>query len=153
MASSYQVERSIMINAAPSQIYDQIVDLHNWPQWSPWERMDPTMTKSYEGPASGVGSSYSWKGNRKVGEGRMTITKTDAPGMISLDLQFLKPFKSQSTTMFGLDPTGESTEVTWTMTGEHSILTRIMGVFMPMDRLVGKDFEKGLAQLKAVVES
>ena len=149
----YQVKRSIRINAAPPQIYDQLVDFHNWPSWSPWERMDPTMTKSYEGPASGVGSVYSWKGNRKVGEGRMMITEANAPGRVSLDLRFLKPFKSESRSVFDLSPADQGTDVTWTMTGEHTILSRIMGVFMPMDKLIGKDFEKGLAQLKATVES
>lgn len=151
--ASYEVRRSITIQAEPKQVYDKIVNLHRWEAWSPWEGLDPEMTKSYTGPDSGVGSSYSWKGNRKVGEGKMTITDAQQPGRVALDLQFLRPFKSQSETAFNLAPADTGTEVTWTMTGDHTALSRIMSIFVSMDKMVGKDFEKGLAQLKGSVES
>ncbi len=130
--ATYQVQRTITIDSEPEQVYDKIVDLHKWAAWSPWEDMDPSMSKSYTGPDAGVGASYSWKGNRKVGEGNMTITDVTEPNRIALDLHFLKPFKAQNETMFSLDPAGAGTEVTWTMTGTHSILSRIMSVFVSM---------------------
>ena len=151
--ATYQVQRSIKINANPSPIYDKIVNFHNWASWSPWEDKDPTMTKSYGATDSGVGASYSWKGNRKVGQGNMTITDAAEPSRIDLDLQFLKPFKAQNKTVFSLEPAGDGTEVTWTMTGQHNILSRIMSVFVSMDKMVGKDFEKGLANLKTDAEA
>ena len=150
--ATYEVKRTATINAQPQQIYGKIVNLHEWASWSPWEGMDPDMTKRYTGPDSGVGASYAWNGNRKVGEGKMTITDVAEPGRVALDLHFLKPFKAENETVFNLEPAGEGTQVTWTMTGNHTILSRIMGVFMPMDKMVGKDFEKGLAQLKTDVE-
>ncbi len=151
--ADYQVQRNITIDSDAPQIYDKIVDFHEWQSWSPWEDMDPTMTKSYDGPDSGVGASYSWKGTRKVGEGNMTITEVAEPSSVALDLEFLKPFKAQNKTVFGLEPAGEGTRVTWTMTGQHNILSRIMSVFVSMDKMVGKDFEKGLARLKKDVEA
>ena len=153
VVATYEVQRTITINAEPAQVYDRIVDLRKWQSWSPWERMDPNMTKSYTGPDSGVGASYSWSGNRKVGQGNMTITDVAEPGRVTLDLHFLKPFKARNETAFSLEPAGDGTRVTWTMTGRHNILSRIMGVFMSMDKMVGKDFEMGLAQLKQDVES
>ena len=151
--SSYEVTRSTTISAEPQQVYDKIVDLHKWESWSPWEGVDPDMTKRYAGPDSGVGASYSWSGNRKVGEGKMTITDIAEPSRVAIDLHFLKPFKAQNETVFDLAPAGEGTQVTWTMTGTHTILSRIMGIFMSMDKMIGKDFEKGLAQLKADAEA
>jgi len=150
--ATYEVIRTTTINAQPQQIYGKIVNLHEWASWSPWEGLDPEMTKRYTGPDSGVGASYAWNGNRKVGEGKMTITDVAEPTRVALDLHFLKPFKAENETAFGLEPAGEGTQVTWTMTGNHTILSRIMGVFVSMDKMVGKDFEKGLAQLKADVE-
>jgi hypothetical protein len=151
--ASYQVQRTITIKADPAVVYERIVNLHQWESWSPWEGIDPAMTKSFAGPDSGVGSSYAWKGNRKVGEGKMVITDTEEPSRVTLDLEFLKPFKSRSETVFRLDPREGSTEVTWSMTGDHNFLSRVMSVFVSMDKMVGKDFEKGLAQLKGDVES
>lgn len=151
--SGYEVKRSITVKAPPAEVYKRIVDLHEWPAWSPWEGLDPNMTKNYEGAPSGVGSSYTWKGNRKVGEGRMTITDAAAPKSVGLDLEFLKPFKSTSKTVLALEPISDGTRVEWTMTGEYNALMKVMSFFMPMDKLVGKDFEKGLAQLKAAVEA
>ncbi|MGI9648154.1 MAG: SRPBCC family protein [Acidimicrobiia bacterium] len=151
--ADYQVQRSITINSNASEVYDKIVDLHKWQSWSPWEDADPSMAKSYDGPDAGVGASYSWKGNRKVGQGNMTITEANQPDHVALDLEFLKPFKARNKTAFSLEPSGEGTQVTWTMTGDHNFLSRIMSVFMSMDKMVGKDFERGLSRLKADVEA
>ncbi len=151
--AGYEVRRSTTIQAPPEAVYDRIANLTGWTSWSPWEGRDPDLTRTYSGPESGVGASYAWQGNRKVGEGSMTITQADRPGTVALDLRFLKPFKSQSVTTFLLEPADGGTRVTWVMTGSYTALSRVFSVFMPMDKMVGGDFEKGLAQLKAELEA
>lgn len=151
--ADYEVRRSTTINAQPAQVYDKIANFRNWESWSPWEGMDPSMKRTYGQPESGVGSSYSWTGNRKVGEGSMEITDAVEPSRVAIDLRFLKPFKSSSETVFVLEPVDGGTMVTWIMTGDHTAMSRIFSFFMSMDKTVGKDFDKGLAQLKAAVES
>ena len=151
--SDYEVKRTITVDAEPQKVYGKIVDLHKWESWSPWEGLDSDMSKRHTGPESGVGASYTWKGNRKVGEGKMAITDVAEPSRVALDLHFLKPFKAENETVFALEPAGAGTRVTWTMTGSHTILSRIMGIFVSMDKMIGKDFEKGLAQLKTDVEA
>jgi hypothetical protein len=153
VAGTYVVERSTTVDALPQQIYDKISNFRNWAEWSPWEELDPDMSKTFEGQDGAVGSSYSWQGNRKAGQGKMTMAKLDAPNGATIDLQFLKPFKSESAIAFTLAPEGDATKVTWTMTGDHTLMSKIMGVFVSMDKLVGKDFEKGLTQLKAAAEA
>lgn len=153
MASTYVVERSTQIAAPPTQVFAQIVDLHAWEAWSPWAKRDPQMKTTYTGEAGTVGSSYHWVGNRKVGEGRMTIRSIEAPAQVVIDLAFLKPFKSQSVTEFVLTADGDDTRAVWRMTGKHSFMSKVMGIFMSMDKMIGPDFEQGLASLKAVVEA
>lgn len=150
MASSYTVERSRTIPVAVERVYPLIVDFHQWPRWSPWEDLDPEMHRSYGGPESGTGATYAWSGNRKAGAGTMTITDVTENQRVDIDLAFEKPFKSQNTTTFMLAPDGEQTTVTWTMTGPRPLLMRLMGPLMNMDKLVGKDFEKGLARMAQV---
>ncbi|NUR05889.1 MAG: SRPBCC family protein [Nocardioidaceae bacterium] len=152
-SSTYTVERSTEIDAKPEHVYAQLVDFHRWTAWSPWEDLDPELQRTYSGPEQGVGATYAWKGNRKAGEGRMEITRAAEPGTVAIALRFVKPFKSSSTSMFVLAPAGEGTRVTWTMTGPKTFMTKVMGVFTSMDKLVGPDFEKGLARLKAVSEA
>ena len=152
MADTYVVERSLRIDAAPQVLFDMTSNFRNWEEWSPWEELDPNMEKRFHGDDGSVGSGYSWKGNRKAGQGRMTISELQSPNRVAIDLRFEKPFKSQSVNTFELTPEDGGTNVTWTMTGSHNWMSKIMGVFMPMDKLVGKDFEKGLAKLKAVAE-
>jgi uncharacterized protein YndB with AHSA1/START domain len=152
MADIYTVERTTTINAPAEKVYAQIVDFHNWRNWSPWDDLDPDMKRSYSGADAGVGASYAWAGNRKAGEGQMKITDAAAPSSVQIALDFLKPFKSSSTTTFNLEPQGEATEVTWTMTGPKTLMTRVMGVFRSMDKMIGPDFEKGLTQLKGTTE-
>ncbi|MGB5168594.1 MAG: SRPBCC family protein [Acidimicrobiia bacterium] len=152
MADSYTVERTTIINAPAEEVYAQIVDFRNWRNWSPWDDRDPNMKRSYSGADSGVGAGYAWAGNRKAGEGQMEITDAVEPSSVQIALDFLKPFKSSSTTSFSLKPQGDATEVTWTMTGPMTLMARVMGVFKSMDKMVGPDFEKGLAQLKGATE-
>jgi uncharacterized protein YndB with AHSA1/START domain len=151
--ATYTVERSETIAASPSQIFEHVVDFHRWPQWSPWEDIDPGMCRTYEGPEAGVGSAYAWSGNRKAGEGRMEIKRADEPSRVVIDLKFVKPFKSETLTTFTFEPSDAGTRVTWTLVGPQTIATRLMGVFTSMDKMVGKDFEKGLTRLKAVAET
>lgn len=152
MPDLYTVERTTTINAPAEKIYAQIVDFHNWRTWSPWDDLDPDMQRTYSGADSGVGAGYAWSGNRKAGEGNMKITEATEPSVVQIALEFVKPFKSSSTTTFDLKPQGQTTEVTWTMTGPNTLMTRLMGVFRSMDKMVGPDFEKGLAQLKGVAQ-
>lgn len=152
MPDTYTVERDTTINAPAGAIYAQVTDFHNWIAWSPWEGLDPDMQRTYSGPEQGTGATYMWSGNRKAGEGRMEIIDVAEPSKVSIALNFLKPFKSSSTTTFDLRPEGEGTRVTWTMTGPMTLMTRIMGIFKNMDQMIGPDFERGLVQLKVIVE-
>lgn len=151
--ATYEVKRSITIDADPAAIYPRVADFREWDAWSPWEKLDPNMTKTYTGPQSGAGASYHWEGNRKVGEGSMTITGVEPDRRVTIDLQFLKPFKSRSETVLALRPVDGGTRVDWTMSGVHTMMTRVFSIVRPMDKLVGPDLEKGLATLKATTES
>lgn len=156
MADNYVVERRTTIDATPGDLFDRVGNLQGWDDWSPWAEMDPDMDKTYTGESGTVGSSYSWTGNRKVGEGSMTITDITDDEQVIIDLRFLKPFKSQSVTEMHLKPaaSGDGTEVTWRMTGEMTFMTKVMGLIgKNMDKMVGPDFEKGLAKLKRLAES
>ena len=153
MADTYVVERATSIDAAPSEVFEHLSDFHQWGDWSPWDELDPDMTKSYTGDAGQVGAGYHWTGNRKVGEGRMTTTSMDPPKQLDIKLEFVKPFKSESETTFLVEPQGDGSNVIWRMTGNHTWMTKIMGIFRSMDSMVGPDFEKGLAKLKTVCEA
>jgi len=148
----YTVERSTTIDAPPARIYAQVANFHRWRAWSPWEGLDPDLRRTYTGPDTGSGATYAWAGNRKAGEGRMEITEASEPTRVSIDLQFLKPFKARNETVFDIRPDGSGARVTWAMTGRRTLVTKIMGVFKSMDAMVGPDFERGLASLKATVE-
>ncbi len=152
MADTYTVIRTTVIDAPADAVYAQIVDFHRWPSWSPWEDLDPDLERTYTGAESGVGAVYTWRGNRKAGEGRMEVIETIEPSKVVIALQFLKPFKSTSTSTFELQPDGEATRVAWTMTGPKTLLTKIMGIVKSMDAMIGPDFEKGLARLESTVE-
>ena len=152
MTDIYIVERSTSIDASPEEIYTHIIDLHKMEKWSPWDRMDPEMTRSYSGPNSGVGSRYSWSGNRKVGEGSMEITGAEQNARVDMDLEFVKPFRAENKVWMTLEPADEGTHVTWSMSGEKTLMTRLMGIFKSMDSMIGPDFESGLSNLKEIVE-
>ncbi len=152
MARVFTVERSVTIDAPPEAVYPHIVDLRKWTAWSPWAGLDPAMRHTYTAPDQGVGQSMAWTGNRKAGRGSMTITDAERPERVSLSLSFLKPFKATNTVDISLTPAGAATCVQWVMKGRQSLLTQVVGKVMSMDEMLGKDFERGLASLKRVVE-
>jgi hypothetical protein len=148
---SFSVERRTVVQASPQQILPMIADFHRWAEWSPWEKLDPAMKRSFGGPGAGVGATYAWEGNRDVGSGRMAVLSSSAE-KVSIQLDFIEPFEGHNTTDFQLTPQGSGTELRWVMTGPAPFVTKLMGVFISMDAMIGKDFEKGLAQLKAAAE-
>lgn len=153
MGSSFEVTRSTTIQADPGRVRDLVNDFHEWTAWSPWEDVDPQLHRTYRGPASGVGAHYAWKGNRKAGEGSMEITGS-TPDRIEIELVFLKPMRNTQQVEFVVTPNGVGTEVTWRMSGEHEgVLMNLFSKVVSMDKLIGKDFEKGLSRLKAVAEA
>ncbi len=152
MASTYTVERSTIIHAAPEVVFEQVSNFRNWGSWSPWEELDPDMEKTFHGSDGEVGSGYSWSGNRKAGAGSMKLTSIEAPLKMASDLNFERPFKSSNTMGFTLTPDAGSTSITWTMTATHNLMTKIMSIFGLMDRQIGGDFEKGLGKLKSNLE-
>jgi len=149
--ATYHVERSTTIAATPEKINPLLDDFHNWQQWSPWAQLDPAMQEQYSGAPAGQGAIYEWQGNRKVGKGRMEILAAE-PTVTSIKLDFLSPFESHTKTNFILQPQGSLTRVTWTMDGPNTFMSKLMGVFVSMDKMIGKDFENGLGQLKATAE-
>ncbi len=155
MGTPFEVTRSTTIAADPARVHGLIDDFHQWPAWSPWEDLDPQVQRTYTGAASGVGSHYAWRGNRKAGEGWMEIRES-GPERVGIELAFMKPMRSTQDVEFVLAPTGSgtSTDVTWRMSGQHEgLLMSVFSKVVSMDRLIGKDFEKGLARLKAAAES
>ena len=153
MTDTYTVSRSIDIAAPPARIYEKIADFHHWPQWSPWEDLDPDMRREYSGAESGSGAAYAWSGNNKAGKGRMEIVEAVEPSDVRIDLAFEKPFKSRSEIRFAVQPAGDGAQVTWTMVGAKTVMTRMMSLVRPMDKMIGPDFEKGLGRLKTATES
>ena len=148
----FRVQRLASINAPPEKIFPLINDFHHWGAWSPYEKLDPTMKRTYSGAANGKGAMYAWEGSGKAGIGRMEIAETSPASKITLNLDFVKPFEAHNIIDFTLEPTGDSTNVTWAMHGHSPYLAKVMHVFFDMDSMVGKDFETGLANLKALVE-
>ena len=147
------MERSTRIDAPPARVYAQIANFRQWPKWSPWEDVDPNLQRTYSGAESGLGAVYAWSGNRKAGQGRMEITEADEPSLVRIDLVFEKPWKARNDTSFVIRPEGLGSHVTWSMTGQRTLITKAMSVFKSMDKFLGPDFEKGLARLKATAES
>ncbi|GAW51320.1 MULTISPECIES: SRPBCC family protein [unclassified Nocardioides] len=154
--SGFVVVRSTTVAADPARVHALVDDFHQWQAWSPWEGLDPDLRRTYSGPASGVGARYSWEGNRKAGAGSMEITGS-TPGTVDIRLAFLKPFENTNRVTFTLTPTpvdgAPGTTVEWRMSGERTGFWGLVGRVLPMDRLIGKDFEKGLARLKAAAEA
>ena len=152
-SSTYHVERSTTINAPASVVFAQVNDFHNWNAWSPWAKMDPAMKQTFEGAPAGNGAVYTWSGNSEVGEGRMTITDSHPSDLINIKLEFIRPFAATSATVFTFKPSGNQTVVTWGMTGDKNFIAKAFHLVMNIDKMVGADFEKGLAQMKAVAEA
>jgi uncharacterized protein YndB with AHSA1/START domain len=149
---TYAVERRLTVNASPESVFAQINDFHKWEAWSPWAKLDPAMKTTYSGAPAGPGAVYEWTGNSDVGSGRMEIKQSMPPSEVAIAMHFMEPIDSKSVITFQLSPKDGGTEVIWTMRGDSPFMTKVMGVFSSMDKMVGPDFEKGLAQLKSVVE-
>ncbi|HEX4964043.1 MAG TPA: SRPBCC family protein [Thermoanaerobaculia bacterium] len=149
--NSFRIQRTKIVKASPEKIVPLIADFHSWGSWSPWEKVDPSMKRTFSGAASGKGAVYAWEGNGKAGSGRMEI-KESSPSKVTIQLDFIKPFEAHNTAEFTLEPVGDGTNVTWAMYGPSPFIAKVMGIFFNMDRVVGKDFETGLENLKAVAE-
>ena len=149
--ATFQVQRSIAIKAPPEKILAHLEDFKQWRDWSPYEKYDPDMQRSYGGSPSGKGATYEWSGNSKVGAGHMEILEV-SPARVSIKLDFIKPFEGHNVATFSLVPQGELTNVTWMMDGPSPYIARLMGLVFNMDRMIGGDFETGLQNLKAVSE-
>jgi hypothetical protein len=152
-SDTFRIERTTSIKAPADRIFPFINDFHRWGAWSPWEKIDPALKRSFSGPASGKGAAYSWEGNSKVGSGGMEIAESSPPGKIVIKLDFLKPFEAHNIAEFTLVPGGDSTSVTWAMYGPKPYMAKLIHMFFSMDRMVGGQFEEGLANLKAAAEA
>jgi uncharacterized protein YndB with AHSA1/START domain len=150
--NTFSVQRGATMKAPPEKIFSLINDFHQWGKWSPWENRDPAMTRSFSGAESGRGAVYAWEGNKNVGSGRMEILDASTPSKITIKLDFLKPFEAHNTAEFTMLPQGDATSVNWVMHGPAPFLSKMMQVFMSMDKMIGKDFEAGLANLKGIAE-
>ena len=149
--AAYTITRSIEVDAQPATCHALVNDFHEWTAWSPWEDADPQLERTYSGPDSGVGARYAWSGNRKAGRGSMEIVES-TPEQIRVRLVFEKPWKAENPVEFSFAPSATGTRVTWTMTGENRGLAAAFAKVVNMDKLLGKDFDRGLARLKAVAE-
>jgi len=149
---TFRVQRATSIKAPPEKIFPLINDLHSWGSWSPWEKMDPAMKRTFSGAASGKGAVYEWEGNHEVGKGRMEITESSPPSKVGIKLDFIKPFEAHNIAEFTLESKGDSTNVTWAMHGPNPYIAKVIHIFFSMDSMVGKQFEAGLANLKTIAE-
>ena len=151
--SDFRLARSVTISTPPTVVFAQVNDFHNWNAWSPWAKMDPTMKQTFEGAPSGTGAIYSWVGNKQVGEGRMTILESRPNDLVRIKLEFMKPFAATNTAEFTFKSEGSQTVVAWSMYGKNNFMGKALHLFMNMDKIVGGQFEKGLAQLKSAAEA
>jgi len=151
--ADFRVTRSINVSAPAETVFSQVNDFHNWDAWSPWAKLDPAAKNSFEGPSAGAGAGFTWDGNDQVGAGRMTLIESRPSDLIRIKLEFERPFKDTSTAEFTFKPEGDQILVTWSMSGRKNFMRKAFCLFMNMDKMVGGEFEKGLANLKAVVEA
>jgi uncharacterized protein YndB with AHSA1/START domain len=151
--AQYRVARSATISAPAQAVFAQVNDFHKWEAWNPWGKIDPAMKHSYQGTPAGIGAVYTWVGNKEVGEGRMTIIESRPNDLIRIKMEFFKPFAGNSIAEFTFKPEGNQTAVTWSMTGENNFMAKAIHLFINMDKMIGGQFEKGLAQIKSLVEA
>jgi uncharacterized protein YndB with AHSA1/START domain len=149
---TFRVQRTVNIKAPPDRIFALIDDLHGWAAWSPYEKKDPAMKRTFSGASTGKGAVYEWDGDKNVGKGRMEIIESVRPTKILIKLDFIEPFEGHNTAEFTMEPKGDNTVVTWAMYGPSAYMMKVMGIFMNMDTMIGNDFEAGLAALKAAAE-
>jgi uncharacterized protein YndB with AHSA1/START domain len=150
--STFTVERSAKVDAPAAAVFANLEDFHRWSAWSPWEKLDPNLTRNYSGAPKGQGAVYDWLGNKAAGKGRMTIVEAQPDAKLVIRLEFIEPFPADNQTIFTLTPAGAGTEVNWRMTGPNAFMGKLISVFVSMDSMVGGDFERGLANLKKVSE-
>lgn len=148
---AFRIERRTRVNVPPERIMPLVNNFTSWREWSPWEGRDPNLRRTMSGAPSGVGAVYNWEGNNQVGQGRMEIVESTLQRIL-IKLDFIKPFAASNMAEFTFTPAGGATDVNWAMTGTRPFMMKVMGVFMDMDKIVGKDFEAGLASLKAQAE-
>jgi len=151
--ATYTVTRSIQVSAPPAAVFAFANDFHQWTSWSPWAKIDPQMKETYSGKDSGLGAVYEWSGNDKAGAGKMVISESKPFERVAIDLTFTKPYESASVVTITVKPEGTGSAVNWTMTGANNFMLKALSAFVSMDQMVGGDFEKGLAKLKAVSEA
>ncbi len=151
-ADTFRVERSTVIDACAAAIFSHIDDVRAWDAWSPYEKMDANLAKTYSGPARGKGAAYAWVG-KKAGSGSMEITQSTPSSEVVIKLEFTKPFTAHNTPEFTLEPHGSGTKVTWAMFGPNTCTSKVMGLFFTMDKMVGPQFDDGLARLKQLAET
>jgi len=149
----FRIERSITIQSAPEHVFPHISHFRAWEAWSPWEKLDSQIQKTYSGTPEGKGAIYEWSGNKDVGKGRMEITDAVAPSRLTIQLDFITPFEAHNTVDFVLTPEGNSTRVTQAMHGPSPFVSKLMGLFFSIDKMVGDKYEEGLSSLKRVVET
>jgi len=152
-SDDFRIQRALNMKAPPEKIFALLNDFRNWRGWSPWEKLDPALQRKFSGAEAGKGSVYEWEGNKKVGQGRMEITESSPPSRMLIKLDFIKPFEGHNLTEFTFVPRAGGTDVTWSMTGPRPFMMKVMCMFVNMDRMIGKDFEAGLANLKALAEA
>lgn len=149
----FRVERSAVIHAPADTVFAMLNDFHQWGRWSPYEKLDPNLTRRFEGPASGAGAVYAWSGNSKAGEGRMTILESRPGERVSIQMEFFKPFAATNQATFTLAASEKGTQVTWSLEGENTLMGKAISAFLDMDKLLGKDFEEGLANLDTAAQA
>jgi hypothetical protein len=151
--SEFRVVRTVTVSAPTPDVFAQVNNFHHWQGWSPWAKLDPAAKATFGGPPAGPGAVFMWAGNDKVGEGRMTLTESHPSDLVKIKVEFVKPFEGANTTEFTFRPQGDQTAVTWSMAGRNNFVAKALCLFMNMDRMIGRDMESGLAQLKSVVEA
>jgi hypothetical protein len=149
---SFRIQRNATINAPADKVFPLIADFHEWRKWSPWEDRDPALKRTYGGAERGKGATYAWEGNRNVGSGRMEILEANSPSQVKIQLDFLKPFEAHNLAEFTMLPQGNATNLSWVMIGPSPFMSKVMQVFMNFDKMIGKDFESGLAKIKSSAE-
>jgi hypothetical protein len=149
---TFRVQRATSVGAAPDKIFPLINDFKNWGSWSPYEKKDPAMKRTFSGQTSGTGAVYEWDGNSQVGKGRIEIIDTSAPARVTIKLDMIKPMEGHNVVDFTLEPRGGATQITWAMRGSYAYVAKVMSLFCDMDKMIGKDFETGLANLKSLAE-
>ena len=151
--ADFRITRSAAVNAPPQAVFAQVNDFHKWEAWNPWGKADSAIKQTYEGAPAGAGAIYTWVGNSQVGEGRMTITESHPADLVRIKLEFIKPFASTCTAEFTFQPAGNQTSVTWSMAGKNNFVAKAMHLFINMDKMIGGQFEKGLADMKSAAEA